>query len=189
MTDSMFTAKARTDLDGRCPEPVETVLLVHPSGRRKKVFGRKQLASRLGINNYLVLTPTHVRLYALGGRTGLKVKDELGAWPRSQVQVRMEMAERSSFMASTGSSLEWRVFCLQLSGPDLDVSVDVRLGGSNGATGRSSTTIAGVVELDRHAAFLECGIERLRLRGVDAVVVFAGGDINGNVDSTVIFTN
>ena len=108
MTDSMFTAKARTDLDGRCPEPVETVLLVHPSGRRKKVFGRKQLASRLGINNYLVLTPTHVRLYALGGRTGLKVKDELGAWPRSQVQVRMEMAERSSFMASTGSSLEWR---------------------------------------------------------------------------------
>ncbi|MBP7630519.1 MAG: hypothetical protein KA758_08725 [Acidimicrobiales bacterium] len=129
MTDSMFTAKARTDLDGRCPEPVETVLLVHPSGRRKKVFGRKQLASRLGINNYLVLTPTHVRLYALGGRTGLKVKDELGAWPRSQVQVRMEMAERSSFMASTGSSLEWRVFCLQLSGPDLDVSVDVRADG------------------------------------------------------------
>ena len=125
MTDSMFTAKARTDLDGRCPEPVETVLLVHPSGRRKKVFGRKQLASRLGINNYLVLTPTHVRLYALGGRTGLKVKDELGAWPRSQVQVRMEMAERSSFFASTGQTLEWRVYCLHLTGPDLDLSVDV----------------------------------------------------------------
>jgi hypothetical protein len=34
----------------------------------------------------------------------------------------------------------------------VDVSFDVRLGGSNGATGRSSTTIAGVVELDRHAA-------------------------------------
>ena len=137
MTDSMFTAKARTDLDGRCPEPVETVLLVHPSGRRKKVFGRKQLASRLGINNYLVLTPTHLRLFTLGGRAGtkpkdeigLKVKDDRGAWPRSQVQVRMEMAERSSFMASTGSSLEWRVFCLQLSGPDLDVSVDVRADG------------------------------------------------------------
>ena len=93
------------------------------------MYKRQQLASRLGINNYLVLTPTHVRLYALGGRTGLKVKDELGAWPRSQVQVRMEMAERSSFMASTGSSLEWRVFCLQLSGPDLDVSVDVRADG------------------------------------------------------------
>lgn len=129
MTDSMFTAKARTDLGGRCPEPVETVLLVHPSARRKKVFGRKHLASRLGINNYLVLTPTHVRLYALGGRTGLKVKDELGTWPRGQVQVRMEMAERSSFMASTGSSLEWRVFCLHLTGPDLDLSVDVRADG------------------------------------------------------------
>lgn len=34
----------------------------------------------------------------------------------------------------------------------VDVSFDVRLGGSDGATGRSSTTIAGVVELDRHAA-------------------------------------
>lgn len=125
MTDSMYDLQAKEALTEHVPEPVESVLLVLPSARRKKVFGRKQLASRLHATNYLVLTPTHLRLFGLGGRTGLKVKETLGAWPRSQVRVSMEMAERSSFFASTGQTLEWRVYCLHLTGPDLDLSVDV----------------------------------------------------------------
>lgn len=126
MSEPSYLAQARADLAGRCAEPIEQVLLVHPSGRRKMVFGRKDLSSRLGINNYLVLTTTHVRLYSLGGRTGLKMKDELGAWPRTEVRASSDAAERSSFMASTGSSLNWRVICVHLEGPGLDLKVDVR---------------------------------------------------------------
>lgn len=129
MTESISTVQARDHLSGHCPEPVEAVLLVHPPGHRKKVFRRKLLSSRLHILNYLVLTPTHVRLFGLGGRTGMQVKEQLGAWPRGEVQVRMETTERSSFFASTGQTLEWRVFCLHLSGPDLELAVDVRADG------------------------------------------------------------
>ena len=126
MNEPTFITQAKAALAEHCAEPIEAVLLVHPTGRRKKVFGRKHLASRLHINNYLVITTGHVRLFGLGGRTGLKVRDELAGWPRSQVRAQVEMAERSSYFASTGSHLDYRTFCVHLTGPDLDLSVDVR---------------------------------------------------------------
>lgn len=126
MTEPFYVTQARADLAEHCPTGIDAVLLVHPASRRKKVFGRKELASRLHINNYLVLTPERVALFGLGGRTGMKLKDELGSWPRSSVRATAERAERSSYFASTGSSLEYRTFCLHLTGPGLDLSVDVR---------------------------------------------------------------
>lgn len=121
-----FLEMVRSDLAGRCPEPVEVALLAHEGpNKRKKLFGPKTIASRMKINNYLVLTPTSVRLYALGGRTAMAVKDELGAWPRNAVTVTMQEAERSSYFADTGS-LDYKVFCIHLVGPDLDLFVDVR---------------------------------------------------------------
>lgn len=127
MSDLFYLSDARNALAGRVTEPVESVLLVHPNpDRKKKWFGGKTLASKLHTNNYVAITATGVHLFALGGRDGMTVKDHLGSWPRDAVRLSVSEAERSSWMVSTGSSLDYRVHCLHLTGPELDVELDLR---------------------------------------------------------------
>lgn len=116
-------------LAGRCPEPIGAALVVHRGpatggGGLKRLLGSRDLASRLGASNQLVLTPTHVRLYRLGGRSGTVAKEELGAWPLGQIAVHASIEERSSWFASTGSSILQYVHRLRLVGPGLDLVVD-----------------------------------------------------------------
>jgi len=115
-------------LAGICAEPIGAALVVHRapdtgSGLRR-LFGSKALADRLRASNQLVLTPTHVRLFALGGRSGMEPKEQLGAWPVGQITVYAGIEERSTWFASTGSSVDQHVFRLRLMGPDLDLTVD-----------------------------------------------------------------
>jgi hypothetical protein len=122
---------ARTALRKHCDDEIEAAVLVHRGpdtggGGLKKVFGQKTVASRLKHNNYLVLTPTHLRMWALGGRTGLVPKDEIACWRRDEVTVSSRLEDRSSYFASTGSSYEYRVYRLQITGPATDLTVDVR---------------------------------------------------------------
>lgn len=125
-----YAAEAARRLGSRCPEPVECALLVHrgpETGGRglSRLFGKKTVASSLRTNNLLVLTPSHVRLYALGGRSGLVPKDELGAWPRTELEITSRTEERHTDFLHTGSSMDQEVHCLHLTGPDLDLTVDV----------------------------------------------------------------
>lgn len=112
-----------------CGEPIGAALVVHRrdgsgGGGLKRLFGAKDLGSRLRTNNWLVLTPTHVRLFALGSRSGLDVKEELGAWPLGQIRIDAGIEERSTWFASTGSSVDQHVFRLRLLGLGLDLVVD-----------------------------------------------------------------
>lgn len=125
---------ARTTLAKHLTEPIEAAVMVHRGpdtggGGLKRVFGQKTVASKLRHTNYLVMTPTHLRVFPLGGRTGLVPKDEIAAWRREDVTVTSTIEERSSYFASTGSSYEYRVHRLHLTGPDLDLTVDVRADG------------------------------------------------------------
>jgi hypothetical protein len=116
-------------LAGHCPEPIGAALVVHRGpetggGGLKRLFGAKELASRLRAANQLVLTPTHIRLFALGGRSGRQAKEQLGAWPLGQIRIDARIEELSTFFASTGSSIDQHVFRLHLLGPELDLIVD-----------------------------------------------------------------
>jgi hypothetical protein len=129
MTVQDVLLQASHTLAGVCPEPIGAALIVHRGpetggGGLKRLVGAKDLASRLRVNNQLVLTPTAVRLYALGGRTGMQPKAELGAWPLGQIAISARIEERSSYFASTGSSVHQHVFRLQMRGPDLDLTLD-----------------------------------------------------------------
>src|SRR5690606_23241367 len=117
-------------LGDACPEPIEAAVLVHRGpetggGGLRKVFGGRTAASRRAINNYLAPTPTHLRLITLGGRTGVKPKDEIGAWPRGSVRIDSRTEERHTHYVSYGTSTDQRVFRLRLTGADLDLTVDV----------------------------------------------------------------
>jgi hypothetical protein len=116
-------------LAGICAEPIGAALVVHRApdtggGLRRLFGGGKDLPSRLRAANQLVLTPTHVRLFALGGRSGMDAKEELGAWPLGQITIYAGIEERSTWFASTGSSIDQHVFRLRLMGPALDLTVD-----------------------------------------------------------------
>lgn len=131
---------ATTALAGRCPEPILAAVLVHRSadgpGRLKRAL-RGSAGPKLRTNNYLILTPTQVRLFALGGRTGMKPKEDLGAWPLGTVRVSSTgYADRNAYFASTGSSYDYRVHRLHLEAPGLDLLLDVMAD-------------AGLSELDR----------------------------------------
>lgn len=116
-------------LAGRCLEPIGAALVVHPSpgtrgGGLRRLLGSRALRDRLRASNQLVLTPTHVRLFALGGRSGTEPREELAAWPLGRIRVDARIEERSSWFASTGSSIDQHVFRLRLVGPDVDLTVD-----------------------------------------------------------------
>jgi hypothetical protein len=113
-----------------CPEPIGAAVLVHPlpggRGRLRRLLGsgRADLGARLGTVNQLVLTPTSVRLYRLGGRTGRTVKEELACWPLGAVRVDSVVEERSSWFAGTGSTVVQQVHRLRITGPGLDLELD-----------------------------------------------------------------
>lgn len=90
-----------------------------------RMFGRRSLAKQLKVLNLIALTPTHLRLFALGGRSGLDAKDEIGAWPLADVHLEITDADRSSFYASTFSSIEYQVHVVRLQAEGVDLSVDV----------------------------------------------------------------
>jgi hypothetical protein len=121
-------AEVAASLGPWCPEPIGAALLVHRAegapGALRRLFGAKDLSARLGTMNRLVLTPTAVRLYRLGGRSGQQVKEELAAWPLGSIRVDATVEERSSYLASTGSSVTQHVHRLHLVGPDVDLTLD-----------------------------------------------------------------
>lgn len=113
-----------------CGEPIEAALIVirNPDtggGGLKRLFGAKSLAAHLRTLNYLVLTPTHLRLFTLGGRAGTKPKDEIAAWPRGSVSISVTDVTRSSYFASTGSHIDYPVHALHITGPGVDLHVDL----------------------------------------------------------------
>jgi hypothetical protein len=124
--DATIEQVCRT-LAGFCPEPIGAALLVHrpdtASGLRR-LFGAKDLSSRLRTCNQLVLTPTSVRLYSLGGRTGTAPKEELAVWPLGSIRIDARIEERSSYFASTGSSIVQHVHRLRVTGPGVDLELD-----------------------------------------------------------------
>ncbi|HEV7720380.1 MAG TPA: hypothetical protein VGO60_03810 [Iamia sp.] len=117
--DGIFE-QLRAELSGICGQPIEAAVMVHKSPDQPTRGG-----PRLAINNHLALTPTHLRLHRLGGRTGMKVKDEVQAWDRRSVRVEVCDAARSSWFASTGSSYDFDVHSLRITGPEGTLVVDV----------------------------------------------------------------
>lgn len=111
--------RLREDLSRVYDEPIEASVLVHRSPDQPRG------GPKLGINNHLALTPTRVRLHRLGGRTGVKVKDEVTSWDRRTVRIEARDVERSSWMATTGSSYDFSVHSLRISGPEGTLVVGV----------------------------------------------------------------
>src|SRR4051812_6340306 len=93
-----YFEKLRGQMAERYQQPIEAMLMVHqaPDGAIGAV-------GRLHTNNVLVLTPTHLRVVALGGRSGVKPRDEVAAWERSQVLVEGYDTEKGSWMRTTMS--------------------------------------------------------------------------------------
>ncbi len=120
MRDDSIFDQLRVEVSRSCREQVEAALMVHRSPDQPRRSG-----PRLGINNHLALTPTRLRLHRLGGRTGVKVKDEVMAWDRRTVRVEAADATRSSWFASTGSSDDFDVHSLRVTGPEGVLVVDV----------------------------------------------------------------
>ncbi len=112
--------RLRADLARAYGEPIEAAVMVHRSPDQPRREG-----PRLGINNHLALTPTRLRLHRLGGRTGVKVKDEALAWDRRTVRVEAADAARSSWFASVGSGYDFDVHSLRITGPEGSLVVDV----------------------------------------------------------------
>ena len=123
--------QVRDGASALCGQPIEAAVLVvkSPEDRgAKRLFGGKTLGSQLKTLNYLAVTPTHLRLFALGGRNGLKPKTELAAWPRGGVMIEVQDLVRTSFFASTGTNMEFPVHALRLTSPGVELFVDVMAG-------------------------------------------------------------
>lgn len=118
-SDGLFD-QLRAEVSRTCREQVEAAVMVHRSPDQPKREG-----PRLGINNHLALTATRLRLHRLGGRTGVKVKDEAMTWDRRTVRVEVADAARSSWFASVGSSYDFDVHSLRIAGPEGTLVVDV----------------------------------------------------------------
>jgi hypothetical protein len=116
--DGIFE-QLRADLSRTYDQPIEAAVMVHKSPDQPRG------GPRLATNNHLALTPTHLRLHRLGGRTGVKVRDEVVAWDRRTVRVEAADAARSSWFASVGSSYDFDVHSLRIRGPEGDLVLDV----------------------------------------------------------------
>jgi len=122
--------KIRQTVADRSGEPVLAAVFVHRgpktgSNGLKRLFGTKNPASRLNTNNYLVLTPHHLRLYALGGRNAMTPKEEIAAWPLGQVCIEANDVDRSAFFNTTMSSYDYAAHQLRILAPDVDLLVDM----------------------------------------------------------------
>jgi hypothetical protein len=106
--DGVFD-RLRAELSRVHGEPIEAAVMVHRSPDQPRRGG-----PRLAINDHLALTPTRLRLHRLGGRTGVKVRDEVVAWDRRTVRVEVADVARSSWFASVGSSDEFDVHSLRM---------------------------------------------------------------------------
>ena len=78
----------------------------------RRVFAKRDdhLEDHLGSMNVIVLTPTHVHIYA--GKTKppwLQVTKKLGAWPRQDVRMEMRTHTASSYSESQGGSTRTRM--------------------------------------------------------------------------------
>lgn len=129
MNDDGFFEKLVADLAARAQQPIEAALLVHRTPETggqglAKVFRRSAPETQLGHNNLLWLTPTHLHLTKLGGRSGVKPREDVVVWDRRTVSVTVEHAHRSSWMASTGSHYEYDTHRLHLVGPELSIELD-----------------------------------------------------------------
>lgn len=120
----------RHQFEDRWGEAIEAAVLVHRSHDQpgakgpSRLFGQGAPAA-LHINNYLGLTATHLRLAGLGGRTGVKPKDDIAAWDRRTATVEVADAARSEWLASYWTSYDYEVHALRISGPELTLVVDV----------------------------------------------------------------
>lgn len=110
----------KEQLSARYGEPIIAAVMVHRSPDQPR---RGRL--KLHINNHLALTPTALRLTGLGGRTGVKLKDDIVAWDRRTVRVQAYDAERSTWFNTTMSHYEYSVHSLRITGPEADLVVDV----------------------------------------------------------------
>lgn len=116
--DGIFD-RLREQLSAIYGEPIEASVMVHRSPDQPRG------GPKLGINNHLALTPTRLRLHRLGGRNGVKVKDEIAGWDRRTVRVEVREVERSSWLATTGSSYDFSVLGIRITGPEGTLVVDV----------------------------------------------------------------
>ncbi len=133
MSYGAYTVKIREGVSALCGQETEAGLLVvrnDESSRSvaNRIVGHGSLGAKLRTLNFLALTPTHLRLFTLGGRTGVKVKEELAAWPRGSVHVEVENVVRCAYYASTGSTYDYPVHVLRITGPDVGLSIDVMAG-------------------------------------------------------------
>lgn len=114
-----YHERLRAHLAERFGEPVEALLLVHPSPEKGRGPG-----GRLRTNNALALTPTSLRLVALGGRSGLRPRREIARWDRRFVVVDVWDTEEQSWFNTTMSWYRWDVHRLRICGPDRTLVVD-----------------------------------------------------------------
>lgn len=110
----------RAQMAQRYGEPIEALLLAHKSS--EKGHGK---VGRLSVNNILTLTPTMVRVNALGGRSRLKVGKDIAQWPRDQVSLEVFDTEKAAWFNTTMSWMEWSVHRLRLTAADASLVVDV----------------------------------------------------------------
>src|SRR3954447_21642264 len=88
----------------RYGQPVEAALMVHPA--KDGGFPKGNLKA----NNVLVLTPTHLRICALGGRSGIKPKAEAAEWVRGQVVIDPSTTVHRTFMRTTMSWYQYDLY-------------------------------------------------------------------------------
>lgn len=130
MSDDGIFDTLRHQFEARYGQPIEAAVMVHRSRDQAGATGPRRLfakgaAKDLHINNYLCLTPTHLRLAGLGGRTGVKPKDDVAAWDRRTATIEVADAARAEWMASYWTSYDYDVHALRISGPELTLVVDV----------------------------------------------------------------
>lgn len=130
MARTDINEKIRQTVADRSGEPVLAGIFVHRgpktgSNGLKRLFGTRNPASRLNTNNYLVLTPHHLRLFALGGRNAVTPKEEIAAWPLGQVRIEATDVDRSTFFNTTMSSYDYAAHQLRILAPDVDLLVDM----------------------------------------------------------------
>jgi hypothetical protein len=125
-----FFEKLRTQMAERYGQPAEAMVLVHkapgtggnPVGR---MLGSKSSPeSRMHVNNALVMTPTHLHLVALGGRSGIKPRDEIAAWDRRAVVLDIFDTEKAAWLNTTMSMYRYAVHRVRICGPGLTMVVD-----------------------------------------------------------------
>ena len=83
---------------------------------------------RLHTNNALVLTPTQVRIIALGGRSGLKPRKDVAAWDRAHVHIEVVDTERRSWLNTTMSWYVAAVHRIHIGSPERSLVVDAMAG-------------------------------------------------------------